>query len=126
MPYYVKKAFVRKFEVLFGMIRRFARALHIVPLGDFQLFLLSVVGETKDAYFGFVTHSAERNADKLAASRMADGHRQGSLAHAGRPNEAENRALRILHQLADGKKFEDALFDLLEAVVLFVQNLLGG
>ena len=78
------------------------------------------------ADFGFVTHSAERNADELAAGCMADGHRQGSLAHARRPHEAKNRALGILHQLADGKKFEDTLFDLLEAVVLFIQNLFRG
>ena len=78
------------------------------------------------ADFGFVTHAAERNPDKLAASRMADGHRQGSLAHAGRSDEAENRALGILHQLAYGKKLEDALFDLVEAVVFFIQDLFRG
>jgi len=39
----------------------------------------------------------------------------------GRPDEAENRALGIFHQLADGEKFEDALLDFLQAIVIFVR-----
>src|SRR6202171_5936403 len=78
------------------------------------------------ANLGFIAHAAERNADELAASRMADGHSQGSLTNARRPDEAQNRALRVLHELADRQKFKDPLLDLIEAIVLFVQDFLRG
>ena len=45
------------------------------------------------------------------------------LADAGRADEAEDRALLVLLQLADGEVLEDALLDLLEAVVVLVEDL---
>src|SRR5579871_93255 len=78
------------------------------------------------ANFSLVADAAERNANKLAAGGVADGHRERSLADARRSNEAENRALRILDELTNGKKFKDPFLDLLETVMLFVENLFGG
>ena len=65
-----------------------------------------------------IAHAAQRHADKLAAGGLGDRHAERGLAHARRSDEAENRALRILHQLAHGEKLEDALLDLFEAVVV--------
>ena len=84
------------------------------------------VGTAMAANFGLIAHAAKRNADELAAGGVADGHRERSFADAWRSDEAENRAFRIFYELADGEKFEDAVFDLVEAVVLFVENFFGG
>ena len=78
------------------------------------------------ANLGFIPHAAERNAHKLASCRVANGHRQRSLAHARRADEAENRTLRILHQLPNRQKFQNPFLDLVEAVVLFVQDFFRG
>ena len=45
------------------------------------------------------------------------------LADAGRPDEAEDRALLVLLELADREVLDDALLDLLEAVVVLVEDL---
>ena len=84
------------------------------------------VGAAMAANFGLVAHAAERDADKLAAGGVADGHGQRSLADAWRPDEAEDGAFGIFHQLANGQKFEDAVFDFFEAVMLFVEDFFGG
>ena len=44
------------------------------------------------------------------------------LAHAGRPDEAEQRALHLVLQLAHGQVLDDALLDLLQAVVVLVED----
>ena len=44
----------------------------------------------------------------------------------GGPTKQSMEPLRILHELANGEKFENALFDLLEAVVLVIENFFGG
>ena len=75
------------------------------------------------ADFGFIAHPAQRNAHELASRCMPDGHGQRSLAHSRRPHEAQNRALRILHQLANRQKLQDPFLNFFEAIVLFVQNL---
>src|SRR5258707_13782385 len=78
------------------------------------------------ANFGFIAHAAERDANKLAAGGMADGHGQRGFADARRSDEAKDRALGIFYELADGEEFEDALFYLIEAIVLVVKVFLGG
>src|SRR6185437_2063468 len=42
-----------------------------------------------------------------------------------RSDKAEDRSFRILHELAHGEELEDALLDLLKAVVVIVQHLLS-
>ncbi len=83
------------------------------------------VGAAMAANFGFVAHAAQRHANELAARGLGDAHAQRGLAHARRPDEAQDRALRVLHQLADGEELKDALLDLLQPVVIFVERLLG-
>ena len=55
---------------------------------------------------------------------MADGHRQRGLADARRTDKAEDRPLRVFYQLPHGKEFQDAVLDLLQPIVLFVEHLL--
>ena len=78
------------------------------------------------ANFGLIANAAERNANEFASGRVPDGHRQRSFAHARRPDEAEDRALGILDQLAHGQEFQNAVFDFFEPVVLFVQDFFRG
>ena len=52
------------------------------------------IGAAVAANFSLIAHAAERYAHELASRGAADGHRERSLAHAWRPEEAENRALR--------------------------------
>src|SRR4029077_11018642 len=78
------------------------------------------------ADFRFVADAAERDADEFASGGATDGHRERSLADAWRPEEAENRALGILHELADRQIFEDAIFDLFQAVVILRKNFFGA
>ena len=60
---------------------------------------------------------------ELATERARDAAAERRLADAGRADEAEDRALLVLLQLADGEVLEDALLDLLEAVVVLVEDL---
>src|SRR6266852_839541 len=78
------------------------------------------------ANFSLIAHAAERDADELASGGVADGHGQRGFADARRSDEAEDGAFGILYELAGGEGFEDALFDFLEAVMLVVENFLGG
>src|SRR5688572_20953392 len=73
----------------------------------------------------FIAHAAQREADELASRGARDRLRERGLADAGRPDEAEDRALRLLHELAHREKLEDALLDLLEAEVVLVEDLFG-
>ena len=70
-----------------------------------------------------VVHAAERDAVELAPERPRDAAAERRLADAGRPDEAEDRPLLVLLQLADGEVLEDALLHLLEAVVVLVEDL---
>ena len=83
------------------------------------------VGAAMAADLGLVAHAAERHADELAAGGLGDGHAERGLADARRPDEAEDGALGILDELADGEEFEDAVLDLFQAVVVFVEDLFG-
>src|SRR5713226_6869998 len=83
------------------------------------------VGAAMAADFRLIAHAAERHTHELAAGRLGDRHSERSLAYARRSDEAKNRALRILDQLADGEKFKDALLDFLQAIMIFVQSFLS-
>ena len=51
-----------------------------------------------------------------------DGLGQRGLADARRADEAEDRPLELLHQRLHGEVLEDALLDLLQAVVVLVED----
>ena len=84
------------------------------------------IGAAMSANFSFIAHSAERHADKFAAGGVADGSGKRSLADARRPYEAEDGTLGIFDELANGEIFQDALLDFFQAVMIFVENLLGA
>src|SRR5690606_11896981 len=86
---------------------------------------------------GLVARAAKTYADVLAAQRLGDGLRDARLANAGRADEEQDgpavdlegvdlAVLRPLAlQLAHGQVLEHAVLDLLEAVVVLVEDLLG-
>ena len=74
------------------------------------------------ANLGFVAHAAKRDADELPLHRAGDGLAERGLADAGRADEAEDRALHVAFELADREVLDDALLDLVEIVVIFVEH----
>ena len=83
------------------------------------------IGAAVAADLGLVVHAAQADPDELAAQRLGDALAQRGLARARRAGEAEDRALHVLLELADGQVFEDPLLDLLEVVVVGVEDLAG-
>ncbi len=75
------------------------------------------------ADLGLVAHAADRDALELAAQRLGDRLPERGLADAGRPDEAEDRPVQVVLQLAHGEELEDAVLDLLEVVVVAVEDL---
>src|SRR5690606_13933010 len=78
------------------------------------------VGAAVAADRGLVVHAAEADAVELAPERASDGAAERGLTDTGRADEAEDRALLVLLELADGEVLDDALLDLLEAGVVLV------
>ena len=72
-----------------------------------------------------VVDAAEAHAHELAAHRAGDALAERRLADAGRADEGEDRAADLVGEGADREVLEDALLDLLEAVVVLVEDL-GG
>ena len=82
------------------------------------------VGAPVTANLGFVAHAAEAHAHELAAGRVGDRLAKRRLAHAGRSDEAEDRALELVGARLHREVLDDALLDLVEAVVLGIEDLL--
>ena len=80
------------------------------------------VGAPVAADLGLVVDAAEAHADELAPGRLGDALAERRLAHAGRPDEAQDRALARRIELPHREVFEDALLDLLEPVVVVVED----
>jgi len=70
------------------------------------------VGAAMAADFGFVTYSAERDAHELAPGGARDRFSERGLAHARRPDEAQDGPLHLADQGLHREVFEDALLDL--------------
>ena len=80
------------------------------------------VGAPVAADLRLVVHAAQAHAHELAPGRLGDALAERGLAHAGRADEAQDRALARRIQLAHREVLEDALLDLLEAVVVLVED----
>src|SRR4029078_2053674 len=80
------------------------------------------IGAPVTADLRLVTDTAERHAHELAAGRLGDRLAERGLAHAGRADEAQDRALARGVELAHGEVLEDAALDLLQAVVILVED----
>ena len=81
------------------------------------------VGAPVAADLRLVAHPAHRQPLEGAAHRR--GHRlaQRGLAHAGGPDEAEDRRAGVVLELAHGQELEDAVLDPLDVVVVGVEHL---
>ena len=74
------------------------------------------------ANFGLVAYAADREAHEFASHRPRDRLAERGLAHARRSDEAQNRSGQLLFQFADRQILDDAVFDLLEIVVILIEN----
>ena len=74
------------------------------------------------ADLGLVVHAADREPHELASHRARDRLAERRLADARRTDEAEDRAGQLLLELADREILDDAILDLVEIVVIFVEN----
>ena len=80
------------------------------------------IGPAMAADLGLVMQSAEAEPHEFAADGARDRLAKRGLAHAGRTDEAQDRALALGLQLAHGQKLEDALLDLGQAVMVLVED----
>ena len=80
------------------------------------------VGAAMAANLRFVAHAPQRNPRELAAQGVGHALAEGGLAHAGRPDETENRAFDFLAALEDREEFQQAVLDFAQAEMLFVQD----
>ena len=83
------------------------------------------IGPAVTADLGLVAHAAERHAHEVAAGRLRDRLAERGLADAGRSDQAQDRAGQLVGALLHGEILDDALLDLLQAVVIRVEGLLG-
>ena len=74
------------------------------------------------ADLGFVVHPAQRDAHELAPQRLGDALAERGLAHAGRPDEAQDGRLALRVELAHREELEDALLDLVQTEVVLVED----
>ena len=83
------------------------------------------------ANFCFVTDAAQADPHKLAVHRAGDRAPKAGLADAGRSSQAEDLrdadTFDLVQQakFAHGQKVENAFLDVLQAVVIVVEDLLG-
>ncbi len=77
------------------------------------------------ADLGLVVDAAERDPDELALEGARDRASERGLADARRSDEAEDRPLAVLLELAHREELDDALLDLLEVVVVVVEDAAG-
>ena len=90
------------------------------------------VGAAVTANLGLVADAAETDADELAIHRAGDRASEAGLADTRRSGKAEDlrnagpHLVAGLPQLAHGEEVEDALLDVLETVVVFIEDLLGN
>ena len=81
------------------------------------------VGAAVTADLGLVADPADRDPLEAAPERPGDRAPEARLADAGRPDEAEDRPVRLGIERADGEVLEDPVLDLLEVVVVLVEHL---
>ena len=70
------------------------------------------IGRAMTADLGFVVDAAQADADERTTQRAGDRLTERRLADARRPDETDDRRLAVRRELANGKVFDDPLFDL--------------
>ena len=73
-----------------------------------------------------IPDAAQGDPGQLPVQRLGHTDGNGGLAHAGRTHQADNLALALRIHLPDGDGLQNALFHLLQAVVVLFQHLSGG
>ncbi len=81
------------------------------------------IGAAMAADLRLIAHAAERHAHELAIGGARHALAERGLADARWTDQAQDRALDLLDPLQHGQIFDDALLDLVEAVVILVQDL---
>src|SRR3546814_17989335 len=74
------------------------------------------------AYFSFVAHAAQRHTHELAVRGTGYGLPQRSLAHAGRPYQAQYGGFELVDPLLHGQILDNAFLDLFNAVVVGLKH----
>ncbi|MNZ58594.1 hypothetical protein D3C78_766080 [compost metagenome] len=81
------------------------------------------VGAAVALDLGFVAHAAKAETVERPAQGFGDGFADAGLAHARRADQQHDGAADLAFVGADCEKFEDAVLDVVEAGVVFVQHL---
>ncbi len=81
------------------------------------------VGTAVTLDFRFVAHASETEAVELPSQSISHGASDAGFTHAGRANQQENGAADLALESAHGKELEDALFDVIQAIVMRVECL---
>ncbi len=68
----------------------------------------------------FVPHPSQRDARKLPPKRLSHAPAQRGLAHAGRADQAQDRAFDLLPPLDHRKELQQPVFNLAQPVMLLV------
>ena len=83
------------------------------------------IGPAVTTNLSLIVHATQGDTHILAVQRTGNALSQRCLAHSRRTVEADNRTLQVAAQLQHGHVFENALLNLLHAVVVLVQDALG-
>jgi hypothetical protein len=81
------------------------------------------VGAAMPLDFGLVAHAANREAEELAPQRLGDRFADRGLANARRADQQQDRARHFALHRAHREEFDDAVLDVLEAIMVAVEDL---
>ena len=111
---------------LVDLVEHEDRILHLNPLEvlDDLSGQRANVGAAMAPDLGLVVHTAERDAREFAVQCPRDRPAERGFAHTRRSDEAQDRALHVGFQTAHGEVIQDAVFHLLQAVVVLIEELL--
>ena len=84
------------------------------------------VGAAVAADLSFVPHAAKTDAHILTAKAFGDGACDAGFADTRRADQTDDLRLHVRCQLAHSQRFQNAILDLFQAVVVPVQDLLGA
>ncbi len=77
------------------------------------------------ADLGLVTHAAQCHAHIFAAGGLGNRLAQRGLAHAGWPDQAQDRRFNFVHALLHREIFQNSVFDLVQTKVVLIQHVFG-
>src|SRR5690606_30530677 len=80
------------------------------------------IGAAVTADFRLISDATERHAHEIASRGLRDRTAERGLADARRADEAEDRAAQLIGARLHREIFEDAVFDLVEAIVVLVEH----